>query len=306
MKKSLYLLAIASLIILAFTNSYAQRILLNQNFENAGFNSDSLPVGWYQIDADGTGTTGVEWAVRDSGEAYPGGATFIYRTRAFESARSLTIGWKAGNPIADDWCFTDSLNIQTGDSLIFMMTLGSNSSTAYIDTMQIHVCSDQDPIFSIQKLATIRSLDSLNDWVQYKFNLSAYAGQRIYLAFRYWMNTVEDGLLCYIDNVFVGNRSVIGISPVGTNIPSKFALSQNYPNPFNPSTKITFDLAKSTNVKLTVFNSVGQKVLNLFDGFKSAGTYEAKFDGSTLSSGTYYYRLETDFFTETKKMQLIK
>lgn len=306
MKKIYLILLFLTAFAISANYSYSQRILINENFETAGFNSDSLPVGWYQVDVDGTGTPGVEWAVRDSGIVYPAGSNFFYRTRAFNSMRSLTIGWRAGDPVADDWCFTDSLRIQTGDSLIFMMTLGSNSTTTYIDTMQVHVCSEQDPLFSVQKLATIRSLDTSNDWVQYKFSLSQFAGQRVYIGFRYWMNTTQDGLLCYIDNVFVGNRSSIGINQINTGIPSKFALSQNYPNPFNPTTKIKFDLAKSTNVKMTVFNSLGQKVLNVFEGFKPAGTYEATFDGSSLASGTYYYKIETDYFTETKKMQLVK
>ncbi|MBK8981760.1 MAG: T9SS type A sorting domain-containing protein [Ignavibacteria bacterium] len=96
------------------------------------------------------------------------------------------------------------------------------------------------------------------------------------------------------------------MTQTGTNIPEKFALNQNYPNPFNPDTKISFDLARSSNVKLTVFNSVGQKVMNIFEGNRSAGSYIATFDGSSLSSGVYFYRLETDYYTETKKMQLIK
>ncbi len=306
MKKIYFILLFLTAFAISANYSYSQRILINENFETAGFNSDSLPVGWYQVDVDGTGTPGVEWAVRDSGIVYPAGSNFFYRTRAFNSMRSLTIGWRAGDPVADDWCFTDSLRIQTGDSLIFMMTLGSNSTTAYIDTMQVHVCSEQDPLFSVQKLATIRSLDTSNDWVEYKFSLSQFAGQRVYLGFRYWMNTTQDGLLCYIDNIFVGNRSSIGINQINTGIPSEFALHQNYPNPFNPTTKIKFDLAKSTNVKMTVFNSLGQKVINVFEGFKPAGTYEATFDGSSLASGTYYYKIETDYFTETKKMQLVK
>ncbi|MBK6879085.1 MAG: T9SS type A sorting domain-containing protein [Ignavibacteria bacterium] len=71
-------------------------------------------------------------------------------------------------------------------------------------------------------------------------------------------------------------------------------------------TKIKFDLAKPTNVKLFVFNNLGQEVMNLFSGYKSAGSYIADFNASGLSSGTYFYRLETDFFTETKKMQVVK
>lgn len=306
--KKLYialLVMLAAVLIPGF--SYSQRILINETFENAFFNgTDSLPNRWYQVDVDGTGSPGVVWAARDSGLVYPAGTNFFYRTRAYNSRRSLTIGWKAGDPVADDWVFTDSVRIQAGDSLIFMMTLGSNSSTPYIDTMQVHVCSDQDPALSIQKLATIRSLDTLNDWVQYKFSLSAFAGQKVYIAFRYYMNTTVDGLLCYIDNVFVGNHSSVGITPLGTGIPTKFALSQNYPNPFNPTTKINFDLPVASNVKLRIFNSLGQLVMTIFDGHRPAGSYQADFNGSSLASGTYYYRLDADNFTETKKMQLIK
>ena len=118
------------------------------------------------------------------------------------------------------------------------------------------------------------------------------------------MNTAVNGYYVQLDDVEY--QGTVGITTIGTSIPDQFSLKQNYPNPFNPSTKIKFDLAKNTNVKLTIFNSLGQKMMNIFDGFKSAGSYEATFDGSSLASGTYYYRLETDFFTETKKMQLVK
>jgi len=59
-------------------------------------------------------------------------------------------------------------------------------------------------------------------------------------------------------------------------------------------------------VRLTVFNSLGQEVMNLFSGYKTAGSYTADFNASGLSSGTYFYRLETEFFTQTKKMQVVK
>ena len=139
---------------------------------------------------------------------------------------------------------------------------------------------------------------------QYFVDLSSYAGQNIYVGFRYNMDCAVNGYFVQMDDVDYGGT--VGISQNGTSIPDKFALSQNYPNPFNPTTKINFDLAKSSNVKLTVFNSLGQVVTNLFNGYKTAGSYQADFNGVSLTSGVYFYRLETDFFTETKKMQLIK
>jgi hypothetical protein len=90
------------------------------------------------------------------------------------------------------------------------------------------------------------------------------------------------------------------------NVPEKFNLQQNYPNPFNPSTQIQYALPEATRVTLDVFNSVGQKVMELVNGQKSAGYHTATFNASALSSGVYLYKLTTPSFTETKKMLLIK
>ncbi len=94
-------------------------------------------------------------------------------------------------------------------------------------------------------------------------------------------------------------------------LPDKFELAQNYPNPFNPSTTIKFDLPKKTDVTLTVYNVLGQKVSTLFDGEKTAGKYEADWDGTSqtgvkVSSGMYFYKLVADGFVSTKKMLLVK
>jgi hypothetical protein len=93
---------------------------------------------------------------------------------------------------------------------------------------------------------------------------------------------------------------------VDVNSVSEFSLNQNYPNPFNPSTKISFSLAQSSNVKLSVFNMLGEKIVELLNEVKSAGTYDVNFDGSELSTGMYLYRIESGNNVLTKKMILIK
>ena len=86
-----------------------------------------------------------------------------------------------------------------------------------------------------------------------------------------------------------------------------YRLSQNYPNPFNPTTKIDFAILKSSNVKLTVYDMLGREVTTLVNKFLSSGTYTVDFDGATLSSGVYFYRIDVENnFSDIKKMILVK
>jgi len=99
---------------------------------------------------------------------------------------------------------------------------------------------------------------------------------------------------------------VIGITPISGEVPNTYHLSQNYPNPFNPSTIIEFSLPKDAMVKIILFDILGREVQTLADEFKKAGFYKLEFYGNSLTSGTYFYRLQANEFTETKKMVLIK
>ncbi len=95
-------------------------------------------------------------------------------------------------------------------------------------------------------------------------------------------------------------------SEVGVGIPAKFKLSQNYPNPFNPSTKIDFDLPVDGFTSLKVFDNSGKEVAVLLNDFVSAGYHTVTFDGSNLSSGIYFYRIETNGMNKVMKMALVK
>lgn len=88
--------------------------------------------------------------------------------------------------------------------------------------------------------------------------------------------------------------------------PSKIVLNQNYPNPFNPSTKISYSLPVATEVRLTIFNSLGQVVEVIDSGFKKQGIHTVNWNGSNSASGLYFYQLETASFLSTKKLMLIK
>lgn len=89
-------------------------------------------------------------------------------------------------------------------------------------------------------------------------------------------------------------------------LPSEFSLSQNYPNPFNPVTVIKFSIPYRSNVRITVYNLNGQAIKEIINGSIEPGSHEIIFDGSSLSSGTYFCKMETDGYNEIKKMVLIK
>ncbi len=117
-------------------------------------------------------------------------------------------------------------------------------------------------------------------------------------------NDVKSGVYTYrlkqID--FDGRYSYSQEVKVEAISPVKFNLAQNYPNPFNPSTTISYALAQDGNVRLTIYNTLGQEITTLVNEFKQSGIYQISFDASSLSSGVYFYKLETTNFVQIKKM----
>jgi hypothetical protein len=96
------------------------------------------------------------------------------------------------------------------------------------------------------------------------------------------------------------------VRPIYPGRPSVFSLSQNYPNPFNPSTIISYQLPMNSHVVLKVYDILGREVMTLVSEREQAGTHSAKFDGASLPSGVYFYRLQAGNFRETKKLMLLK
>jgi hypothetical protein len=172
---------------------------------------------------------------------------------------------------------------------------------------------------------TGRSTGSFSDWdyVTIKYNIN---GVQQWLL-RYPDNSGDGGIGYCVDvdklnNVYVtGTGHVTGISgyvtikysqtvgvvTLSSNLPDKYKLEQNYPNPFNPATKIRYQIIdNNSNVRLTVFDITGKQVAELVNQKQEHGYYEAAFDAGELSSGIYFYKLETEKFTEAKKMVLIR
>ncbi len=110
----------------------------------------------------------------------------------------------------------------------------------------------------------------------------------------------------YTDVEVIRYSQLVGVYNSNTEVPERFQLSQNYPNPFNPSTVIKFSLPIGGHVKLSVFDISGKIVEELLNEKLEAGNFSIDFNASQLSSGAYFYRIETEGFTDTKKMILVK
>jgi len=102
------------------------------------------------------------------------------------------------------------------------------------------------------------------------------------------------------------NKKVTAAEILNSNIPDHFELKQNYPNPFNPTTKIKYQTPKESFVTIKIFDVLGNEIRTLVNEDKPAGTYELIFSAKGLSSGIYYYQLQSTDQVQTKKMVLIK
>lgn len=132
-------------------------------------------------------------------------------------------------------------------------------------------------------------------------------GKVIYLAFPFETIYVDsqriavfDAFMLYMDKI------IIGVDENDNIIPNDYSLKQNYPNPFNPSTIISFAIPNATNVKISIFDLLGQKVEMLVNQDFGAGNHKVEFNASGLSSGIYYYRMEADSFVDIKKMMILR
>ena len=107
-------------------------------------------------------------------------------------------------------------------------------------------------------------------------------------------------------NVCLTVTTGTGTNQNGSLVPNVYSLSQNYPNPFNPVTKINFALPKQGFVTLKIYDILGREVRTLVNEIKSAGQFSVDFNASEFSSGVYFYKLETNGFSDIKRMMLIK
>jgi len=127
-----------------------------------------------------------------------------------------------------------------------------------------------------------------------------------YVQYKVLLETMDPGISPILEDVTISWSEVVGINDKKiSNKPSIFKLYSNYPNPFNPTTTIKYSIPEAGRVHLEVFNILGKKVATLVNEFKVAGNYELKFNATDLSSGIYYYRIESGEFISAEKLYIL-
>jgi hypothetical protein len=146
--------------------------------------------------------------------------------------------------------------------------------------------------------------DGAKIWLVLSSDVSTGSPQRM-IGWHQSQYLFENNLITYEQTVGTSGENVFDEKIEEHSIPSDFSFV-NHPNPFNPTTTIRFGLPKAADVRLTVFNTEGRKVVELLDGYRQAGDHAITWDASSLPSGIYICRIQAGDFTVSRKMVLVK
>ncbi len=185
-----------------------------------------------------------------------------------------------------------SFTASTENAHVYLKWNTATEENNYGFEIQRSAISGQQPAESWNKIGFVRGNGNSNSSKSYSFvDPNVTSGKYYYR-------------LKQIDND--GKFEYSKIVEVNFSIPDVYELNQNYPNPFNPVTTIKYEIPKSSEVKLVIFDMLGREVITLVDEYKDAGRYNVQFDASKLASGTYLYKIQAGSFVEVKKMILMK
>ncbi len=191
--------------------------------------------------------------------------------------------------------FYNWMTVDQATGYIYVVFYDQRNSAAL--TANIYLARSTDGGETFENIRVNTTSVTLTNWLLDYIGISAYNGKIRPV----WMGNSYSIVTAIVDSFYN-----IGISPISLEIPSAYALNQNYPNPFNPVTRISFGIPKSSNVRISVFNSSGEEIAVLVDEFLNAGLYEKDWNAEGVSSGVYFCILEAAGFKESKKMIMLK
>jgi hypothetical protein len=242
---------------------------------------------------------------------YWGDSVFVSSDRGSSWRPAGRLGWSLYVPVSSLLTEGGALFAGTGDPLgrgngIWKSTDDGKTWTQTVtglgDSVVLDLAASRGTIFAgTQDKGVFASTDAGESWMPASDGLSCPHINRLLVHGQdLYAGTINEG---------VWRRplsELTGVHALRLATPSTFRLGQNYPNPFNPSTTITFELPKSSDVRLTVFDLLGREVAVLVNERREAGGHAATFDASALSSGVYVYRLEAGGAVLSRKCLLLK
>lgn len=224
-----------------------------------------------------------------------------------ESRDKIDIYWVSTHVVVGlkKIAFAPKLNRQ-----IPVMNITSDSTLTYIIPSNIFSC--EYGVENLSYSAALSDGSALPSWLTFNPATRTISGKPIQDGVTNIKITVTNSDSVSASCTFrISVKNPTGINKDNKKVPDRFMLNQNYPNPFNPSTKISYQLAEESKVKLTVYNTLGQQIKILIDSFQNAGEYSLVWDATDnnsipVCSGVYFYRIETDDFNSQKKMILAR
>jgi hypothetical protein len=260
-------------------------------FTTAGGNTANYIAKW-------NATNG--WSTLVDG-SYIGVNSVVYALKVDSTAKRMIVGGaftstgsKNANRIAS---FTDSDNPFPVELTTFTATAIGNHVNLYWTTASE---------FNNYGFYIERKIND-EDWQELTF-IEGCGNSQVTKEYTYQDKIETSGMIKYrLKQVDLdGGCKYSSIVEVEMNMPIKYSLSQNYPNPFNPETTINYSIPKASDVKIVIYDVMGKEVATLIDEKQEAGNYSVKYNARNLTSGVYFYKIETSDFRDVKKMVLIK
>ncbi|MGB4851298.1 MAG: T9SS type A sorting domain-containing protein [Ignavibacteria bacterium] len=262
-----------------------------------GFTGTTFPPTNWSIDFSGT----LYWT-RESASSYGvgnGSAKFNFfnaSSGVIQSLNTLTFGNSAaGDSIKFDHAYCTYTG---GENDQLEILTSSNGGTSYNSLILLNG-GNSGPLVTAPGQSGVFT-PTASQWATKKYAVPVGTNKISFKAISAFGNNL------FLDSICLINGPTGVTTPLSTLIPSVYSLSQNYPNPFNPNTKINFALPKQGFVSLKVYDVLGKEVMTLVNEQMSAGSYAVDFNAANLSSGVYFFRMESGEFMDIKRMMLIK
>ena len=267
---------------------------------------DTLPpTGWQVLDNDGSGSA---WEFQQA-ILFTSGDTVLPQTGQSFWFSNFNNANSSG--LIDEWLISPQIPAANFDELTFYAGAIGGS---FPDSLKLLISTTGTNPSDFVEVAYVQVPGPTGSWHEFTFDISAFSGSPIYFAVNYYI--VDGGPTgSNSDNVWVDHFIITGDQPVGISdseeVPSQFELAQNYPNPFNPGTTIRYALPYQAEVRLEIYNALGQLVKVLVNKSQTAGIKTVNWNGTNqfgepVSSGVYLYRLKAGNHIQTRKMMLLK